>query len=201
MGKPAFAAITLEAPAAVESGGSMLSAQSPEQLHARAALGEALLHAVVRDQTFDDFAREILLALMNILKWEAGSVLELDHEKDIYFFRAVTGSSSHQLPQFEIPRHQGVVGKVGQEKKTYLLVGEDRDQVQLRAVAQAVGFEVRSMVALPLLVSGKLYGVLELINPAAHVQLDSDLIAHLDRLAQLISVAIEARMKLAWRKP
>ena len=92
-----------------------------------------------------------------------------------------------------------MVGKVGNEKKTYCLMGEDRDQVQLRAVAQAVGFDVRAMVALPLLVDGKLYGVLELLNPDSHVVVNDDLLAHLERLSKLMAKAIEARMKLAWR--
>jgi GAF domain-containing protein len=199
MSKRAFAAITLEAPSSPESAGSGLEIVAPEWLSARAAFGEHLLRAVVREQTFADFVREGLLGLMNLLKWEAGSVLEFDHEKEIYFFRAVTGRSSHQLPQFEIPRGQGVVGKVGEDRRTFLLGHPDPDRIQLSAIAQAVGFEVRSMVAIPLVIGGKLYGVLELLNPPAHVKLD-EVTSQLEHLGQLFAVAIEARMKIAWRK-
>ncbi len=201
MSKSAFAGITLEAPSVTETGGSAFASGSPEQMHARAAFGEALLLAIVRDQRFEDFVREALLSLMNILKWEAGSVLEFDHEKESYFFRAVTGRSSHQLPQFEIPRGQGIVGKVGEERKPYLMLDGGPDNFQLRAVARAVGFDVRAMVAIPLLIDGKLYGVLELLNPEPHVRLDEELLGHLERLGKSMSVAIEARMRIAWGKP
>ena len=47
-----------------------------------------------------------------VVKSEAGSLLEVDHEKNSLFFRAVVGASSDRVSNFVIPMGQGVVGHV-----------------------------------------------------------------------------------------
>lgn len=199
MSKPKFAAIKLETPSTSENSGLIL-AHNPVFLQARASFGESLLRAVVREQSFDEFMRESLLAMMSLVRWEAGSILEFDHLKEIYFFRSVTGKSSHHLPSFEIPRGQGIVGRVGEERRTLVIKDFASDQGHLNAIAQAVGFDVRCLVAMPLTIGGKLFGVLELLNPDASVVVDEPVVNHLEGLAGLLVLAIEARMKIAWRK-
>jgi transcriptional regulator with GAF, ATPase, and Fis domain len=200
MGKTGFQGITLEAPADPASSASMLDMGDPSRVTAKAAFGEALLRGIVREQDFSAFVRESLLSLMNILKWEAGSVLEFDHETDNYFFRAVTGRSSDKLPQFRVPRGQGIVGKVGEERRVCVMRDAESEKAHLGAIAKAVGFEVKCLVALPLVIGGRLYGVLELLNPEPPETLDEGAVSHLERLAELMALAIEARLKVAWGK-
>ena len=131
---------------------------------AKFALVECFLRQVTRDQNFNDFVREILMVIMKVVKSEAGSMLEVDHEKNALFFRSVVGPSSDRVSNFVIPMGQGVVGHVAESRRPLVVSNVAENKMHLKAIQDAIGFEARNLVAVPILIRGRIFGVLELLN-------------------------------------
>ena len=133
------------------------------------AIAESYLKLLTRDFKFQDFMRELLLATMRVVKSEAGSVLEVDHTKNSLFFRAVVGQSSDRVSSFVIPMGQGIVGYVAESRQALVVANVSENKLHLKAIQDAIGFETRNLVAVPIVVRGKIYGVLELLNRIGEV--------------------------------
>jgi GAF domain-containing protein len=165
---------------------------------AKLALSEAFLSLLPLDQTFSDFMREMLLAIMKVIKSEAGSILEVDQPKNSLFFRAVVGTSSDQVSSFVIPMGQGIVGHVAESRRPLLVDNVAENKLHLKAIQDAVGFETRNLVAVPLIVRGKIYGVLELLNRIGEANFLPSDVELLNYTCTMAAKAIEVRLMLAW---
>lgn len=175
-----------------------LNLDSPPMALAKLAVLEQHMSLLTRDSKFQDFAREILLSIMNVVKCEAGSIIEVDYERELYFFRAVVGKSADAIAQFQIPFGQGIVGHVSESKQPLVVDNVDENQIHLKTLDSAIGFETRNMVALPILIRGRVYGVLELLNRVGETTFtpaDTELLVY---LCDTAAKAIEIRMMLGW---
>ena len=164
---------------------------------AKARAFEAFLMSMAKDTRFQDFVREILLAIGEVVKSEAGSIIELNHESKNLFFRAAYGSGSDRVHSIVIPLGKGIVGHVA-ESKTPMVVNEvAHDGKHLKAISEATGFTARSLIAIPMIIRGRVYGVLELLNKVGgdYTEEDQDLLVS---LANGAAKAIEVRLMLAW---
>jgi GAF domain-containing protein len=159
---------------------------------------ESLMNLLTRDLTFHDLMRELLLVVMKVVKSEAGSILEVDQVNRCLFFRAVVGSSSDKVAKFLIPIGQGVVGHVAESRQPLAVDNVEENRVYLKSVQDAVGFEARNLIAIPIIVRGRVFGVLELLNRVGeenYTRADVDLLTY---LCGAISKAVELRLMLAW---
>ncbi|MGZ3708628.1 MAG: GAF domain-containing protein, partial [Bdellovibrionota bacterium] len=68
----------------------------------------------------------------------------------------------------------------------------------LKAIADALDFPCTSIVALPLVIRGKLYGVLELLNRTGEKTFSAQDVEMLTYLCQMASKAIEIRLMIGW---
>jgi GAF domain-containing protein len=168
------------------------------QLNARFTMVDSFLRILTKDITFKDFARELLLVLMKVVKSEAGSIFEVDHSNNTLFFRAVVGQSSDNLTKFTIPMGQGIVGHVAESRQPLVVADAEANHLHLRAVAKAVGFETRNLIAVPILIRGRVYGVLELLNRVGEPNFTTSDIELLNYFCEMAAKAIEIRFMLAW---
>jgi GAF domain-containing protein len=162
------------------------------------AIVEALLTSVTRDQTYKDFCREMLLSMMKVVKSEAGSIFEVDPNANSLFFRAVVGTSSDRLGNFVIPMGQGIVGFVAESRRPLVVANVNENRMHLKAIQDAVGFETRNLIALPIVVRGKIYGVLELLNRVGEADYTPADVELLSYACEMAAKAIEARLMIAW---
>lgn len=165
---------------------------------AKFSVVESFLKSITRDQSFEEFVRELLLGVMKVVKSEAGSVLEVDHARNALFFRSVVGTSSDRVSSFVIPMGQGVVGHVAEARRPLVVSDVAENKLHLKAIQDAVGFEARNLVAVPIIVRGKVFGVLELLNRIGepdYSQADVELLAY---ACEMAAKAIEARLMIAW---
>lgn len=165
---------------------------------AKFALVEAFLRQLTRDQSFDDFLREILLSMMKVVKSEAGSLLEVDHERQALFFRSVVGTSSDRVAGFVIPMSQGIVGHVAESRRPLVVANVAENKLHLRAIQEAVGFATRNLVAVPIVIRGKTFGVLELLNRIGETDYTESDVELLSYACEMAAKAIEARLMIAW---
>jgi GAF domain-containing protein len=102
------------------------------------------------------------------------------------------------VTQFVVPLGKGVVGHVAESRQTLNVTNAKENNVHLQQIASAVGFETRNLIAVPIIVRGQLYGVLELLNRVGEENFtpsDEELLAY---LCPMIARAFEIRMMLAW---
>ncbi len=194
--------IVLESPpmpdAPSQEVGSFFSSESTGLLSCKALFSETLLELIIKDLKFHDFMREVLISIMKIIKSEAGSILEVDEKKGVLFFRSVVGSSSDRIPQFIVPLGKGLVGQVAQNRQGIRVNAMEENDVYLKSIEDAVGFKARNVLAVPVVIRGKTFGVIELLNRVGaenYSPEDMDLCTYLSLQS---AKAIEARLILAW---
>jgi transcriptional regulator with GAF, ATPase, and Fis domain len=157
-----------------------------------------LFPLVLANVPFDQLADSILETFVRGFGAQAGSILELDSAKGEFFFRSTKGGGDpNQLKIFRVPMGQGIVGQVAHSREAVLLSDEEADAKQLRAISMTTGLETRTCLAAPILVSGQLYGVLELFN-----RLDGGLftpmdLVHVRSATQAAGKVFEVRFLLA----
>lgn len=184
----------------VDPAGRGLFQEDVAKLASKLSVAEELFRLVSADLKFQDFIREILLAVMKTVKSEAGSILEVNHEKKAIFFRAAVGISSDRVVHFLIPLGKGIVGYVAESRQPLVVSNVDESKIHLKSIPSTVGFETRNLVALPLLIRGRIYGVLELINRIGDEKFTESDVELLLSLCQLVSRAIEIRLMISARK-
>lgn len=161
---------------------------------------ESFLNLATRDGTFSEFIREILVVFVKAVPSEAGSILEINTEEMNLFFRAALGQSAENVQNFVIPVGTGLVGHAIESKQPVIVNQVPENQMHLKAIEKAVGFETRNMIVIPILIRGRVYGALELLNrmgETTYSDTDTELLTY---LADAASKAIEMRLMIAWAK-
>ncbi|GAB4571192.1 MAG: hypothetical protein Kow0077_07230 [Anaerolineae bacterium] len=135
--------------------------------------------------------QEILNSAVKTVGAQGASVLlrSRDNADELYFAAAV-GPESERLQGMRIPIDRGIAGWVVREAKSQLVEDTALDERFYRDVDQSSGLHTRSIVAVPLIVSERVIGVLEVINKLEgrfdHVDVDL-----LESIAGTAAVAIE----------
>jgi signal transduction protein with GAF and PtsI domain len=177
---------------------SLLSGESMAQIATKVTALEAFLSLATRNLSFNDFMREILLTFVKVVKSEAGSILEQDFRRECFFFRTTLGTRSDQLDRFTVPLGKGIVGHVAESRQPLSVSNLEESQFHLKSISESVGFKVRNLIALPFIIRGKVYGVLELLNRVgeeAYSPADEELLRY---LAEAAAKSIEIRLMMAW---
>ncbi len=192
----------LEAPPLPESPGASVGALFADDafptVTSKLTMAESMLRLLTLDQKFTDFMREILTTVMKIVKSEAGSIFELNYQNNTLFFRAAVGTSSDRVSHFVIPLGQGIVGYVAESKLPLNVKNVEENRVHLKSIAKSVGFETRNLIAIPILIRGKVFGVLELLNRLGEENYTEADVELLTTLCDLAAKAIEIRLLMNW---
>jgi len=167
-------------------------------LNARAEMADRLFALVASEQSFPAMMEKILISLQQSIGAQAGSILEVDHERQEFFFRcSVGGGDPEKVKAFRIPAYKGIVGHVAESRQSLLLKNLDTDEKQLQAISMSTGFETRSCVAAPILVDNQLYGVVELFNKLNGESFDEKDLRVIEEGTRMAAKVIEVRFLLA----
>ncbi len=179
--------------------GAVLLDEAAVALNAtRLAVLEALLTLVVRDLSYADFMREVLLVFLKAIKCEAGSLFEYSEEGGFFFFRAVAGQASDKLQDAKIPAGQGIVGYVHESRQLACVQDCRSDPRFLSSVGDAVGFENRNLVAVPVVIRDRVFCVIEVLNRIGADGFSEEDLVLVRYLAEFAARAIEARLIINW---
>lgn len=161
---------------------------------------EAFFSAVTRNSTFEEFTRDILVALMDVVKCEAASILEVDQNNSSLFFRSAVGTSSDQLVDFIIPIGQGIAGHVAESRLPLVVDDVSENRVHLKSVSMTIGFEARNVVCIPIVIRGRIFGVFELLNRLVEATFTVSDVELLTYLSGMAAKAIETRLMISWSR-
>ena len=130
----------------------------------------------------------ILMAALQAVRAEEGSLLLLDEEADELVFVDVVGVNREQLIGLRMPADQGIVGAAIKQRNP-LLVKDARQEPQwYPQVDEVLGFETFSVICVPLMDRGRVMGAIELVNKRNEETFDEedqDVLLLVARLAAL----------------
>lgn len=158
---------------------------------------EELFKLVNSTTTFGKFTSDILSIAMSQVRCEAASFFEVDYENDCLFFRSVAGKSSQGLLKITVPLKAGIVGKVCDEQATIVLSETKDASIHLKSIGTIVGFEATDVIAIPVVIRGKTYGCIELLNPYGSSTFSKSDREVLEAIAQYAGKIIENRLVFA----
>jgi transcriptional regulator with GAF, ATPase, and Fis domain len=161
--------ITLEMPpeSGCVEGALAITLLSPDQIRIqsiRLRFLEEVLNLSATAINFNDFCEHLTLSILKLFGCDSGAFLQLDRENHAYFFRAAVGRSSDVVKQFVIPERKGIVGKAAEQGCVVVVESASENADHLKAIADTVGYEVVNITAIPIVIEGACFGVVELIN-------------------------------------
>lgn len=121
---------------------------------------------------------------------DAGSLLMVDPETDELVFVMTLEAGEEKLFGVRVPRGKGIVGHVA-ETQQYAIVDDAQNDPRFFAnVSDSVGYEVHTILCVPIVIKGRTIGVIELLNKrdGHFTQEEAN---RLTRMAATIGVAIE----------
>jgi two-component system, NtrC family, sensor histidine kinase KinB len=121
---------------------------------------------------------------------EAGSLLLIDElTGDLHFVMTIEGGEEN-LAGVRVPKGQGVVGAVTENRRPAIVHDAQNDPRFYRKVSEDLGFVTRSILCVPMIAKGRVIGAVELLNKRNGLFTDDEA-ERLMRMAAFIGVAIE----------
>lgn len=164
----------------------------------RQKMADLFLDLVASDMRFSELVESILSVMVEATGAEAGSILEFDHEKNEFFFRASRGGGDpEKLKAFRVPASKGIVGHVAETREALFLRDLETDQRQLLAISMSTGLDTKSCLAAAIEIGGQLYGVVELFNKKPDAFFGDEDFETLKRGVRMAAKVLEVRFLLA----
>jgi GAF domain-containing protein len=112
----------------------------------------------------DELLQQIMASAADLLDAETSSLLLVDEESGDLDITTATGESGEQITRRKVPAHQGIAGWVVDNGEAAVVDNPKDDDRFYAVMDQAIQFETRNMVAVPLKVRDQTIGVVEVIN-------------------------------------
>ena len=138
-----------------------------------------------------ELLRLIMESAKEMFQVEACSVILKDEETGDLIFEVAVGDRSEEVAQQRIPPGQGIAGRVVQTGEPLVVGSASDDPDFFSGVDQAVGFETRNLMAVPLQVRGRTIGVVEIINTRDRGNFGSEDLSLAGALASQAAIAID----------
>jgi signal transduction histidine kinase len=125
-----------------------------------------------------------------VLKVEAGSLLLIDDETGELVFQIALGEKAEGVKPFRLPMGLGIAGQVAQSGEPLMVSDAQKDRRHYKEVDVTTDFLTKSILCVPMIVKGKLIGVIEIMNKLEGDFTESDLTL-LNSIATYAAIAIE----------
>jgi len=137
---------------------------------------------------------QIVNAARELTHTEASSIMLVDRKTGELHFEAATGARSQEIRSAVVPMDGSVAGWVVQNDEPLVVEDAQQDPRFYRQLDSQIGFQTRSLIAVPLAVRGKIIGVLEAVNKLGGEPFSDEDVRLLMILADQAAVAIENAM-------
>lgn len=137
---------------------------------------------------------ENLQVVMDVLEQdmdvEAGSIILIDPNTDEFFFAAARGPVADEIMKIRFPKDRGIAGACAMGRQVLAVSDVSRDPRFYKEITDQLGFETRSILAVPLLFQDEPIGVIELINKREGNDFLSQEIEAVEKVAGLTAMLI-----------
>lgn len=162
------------------------------------ALGVKRLQAlqeisVLLNSTLDtrEILEHALESAVELLRAEASSVFLRDPVTEELVFYAITGEKKSVLEGFRVPRGQGIVGWVVENRQPLLVPDAGKDPRFFSTVDKKFGFQTRTLICVPLITKEKVLGALEVVNCRDGDHFSEEDITFLETLGNHVATALD----------
>jgi NtrC-family two-component system sensor histidine kinase KinB len=171
--------------------------QRAEELALLNEVGQALSSTL----DLEDALTLILERVDAIFEVEAGSLLLADEETKELVFQIALGEKAEHVKPFRLKIGQGIAGQVAETREPLLIHDVSKDPRHFKAVDISTDFLTKSVLCVPMIVRGKLIGVVEIMNKLTGPFTEDDQILH-SSIASYAAAAIEnARVLRETQRP
>jgi GAF domain-containing protein/CheY-like chemotaxis protein len=152
----------------------------------------------------DEILKRVMIGVSEVLRVEAGSLLLVDEAGEELEFKVTMHGRTEKLAPFRLKMGQGIAGWVAERGEPALVDDVREDPRYYSKVTEAIGFEARSILCVPVKFKDRTIGVIEVVNKLGEggdTRFSQDDLEMLTALAASISVALEnARLHEARKK-
>jgi HD-GYP domain-containing protein (c-di-GMP phosphodiesterase class II) len=139
----------------------------------------------------DELLDTVMQKAEEVMEAEASSVFRIDEKrKDLYFITA-RGEKGKEAKEIRVPMGKGIVGWVAEHGKPLLVPDVRKDRRWFRGVDEKTKWVTRSILAVPLVVKGKVIGVAEVLNKKGDRKFDKADLELFAALGNQIAIAVE----------
>lgn len=123
---------------------------------------------------------------------ESASILLMDKNTHQLHFTASTGTDIRMLQKIPVPLDGSIAGATVTENRPILIADTKKDPRHFHEVGDAIRYDVRSLVSIPMRIREQVIGVLQAVNKKTDAGVfDDEDVRRLSILAALAAVAIE----------
>jgi len=112
----------------------------------------------------DLLLNKIIKYAAQIVESDGASILLLDKEKNELYFRASLGNKSQEIKKYRVRVGQGIAGWVAEKGEALIVNDVNRDSKWDKDFDNAIKFQTKSIICIPLKLEKEILGVIELIN-------------------------------------
>ena len=149
--------------------------------------------SVLLNSTLDthEVLERALESAAGLLRAEASSIFLRDPETEELVFYAITGEKKSVLEDFRIPKGQGIVGWVVENRQPLLVPDASKDPRFFSKVDKTIGFQTRTLLCVPLITKDRVLGALEVVNCKDGGHFSEEDIPFLETLGNHVATALD----------
>jgi GAF domain-containing protein len=125
-----------------------------------------ILHLFGAPEDFELVFEGLMDATMEFFGAHSGALYMFDADKDELYFATARGPKAEAVMDLDISIKpgQGIAGSSFQNQEVIAVSDAHKDQRFAKEVSDSVGYEVRSMLTMPIVSEGEALGVLQVLN-------------------------------------
>lgn len=173
--------------------------ESAARLSVRARVLERLLCLFTSDAPAERIWNDVLDSSMEAVPCEASSLFLAD-AKGALTIVAARGRVSEGIVGLKLKKGQGIAGACLHDRRSLAVSDVARDPRHAAAFAKSLGFETRSILAVPVLHGDRALGVLEVINKTAGNEFQRHEVDLLERVGRSAGDVLALRARDSKRK-
>lgn len=132
----------------------------------------------------------VMVEIKSFFNPEHWSLMRLDHATDELYFIFIQGHEIDKLKQFRLKNGEGIAGAVAKTGRSIFVKDAGSDSRFSDRVDRLIDFRTRSIIAVPLIHRGIVYGVIEIVNSEHQKQFSEDEHLILRTIADFTAIAM-----------
>lgn len=147
-------------------------------------------HTLSSTLNLDEVLTLIMERVNDLLGVSAGSIMLIEAATGDLVFQTTLGEKADQVKPLRLKMGEGIAGHVALTGEPLMIADVQEDQRHSKTVDASTNFQTRSMLCVPLMVRGKVIGVLEVMNKVKG-DFTTDDLRLLTSIAAYAAIAIE----------
>ncbi|MAS36120.1 MAG: hypothetical protein CL610_19090 [Anaerolineaceae bacterium] len=147
--------------------------------------------AMTSNLSLHELLQQILNSATEVVEAQGASLFLVNHEFDNELIVvAAVGEKASELIGLRVPLGEGLAGWVAREAQAQLVTDPSGDPRFFSGVDEQTGLSTRSLIAVPLVHSDQVIGVIEVVNKLQNGVFDNDDMRLLESMARTAAVSI-----------